>query len=169
LLCHESPSHPDRRPGEAGTSFYAHHIYALFPVIPYPNMALTMFTIGHSTRTLPELVGVLQEHGVKLLVDVRSIPKSGTNPQFNREHLAEQLPGLGLRYMWLGKELGGLRKRNKASELNAGWDNASFRGTESLCMWLAPGVAARHSFRRQCSPAAAAAAAAGGFWKPWPV
>jgi uncharacterized protein (DUF488 family) len=97
-------------------------------------MAFAMFTIGHSTRTLPELVGVLQEHGVKLLVDVRSIPKSGNNPQFNREHLAEQLPGLGLQYMWLGKELGGLRKRNKASELNAGWDNASFRGKALICV-----------------------------------
>ncbi|WIA42237.1 hypothetical protein OEZ86_008254 [Tetradesmus obliquus] len=91
-------------------------------------MTHAVFTIGHSTRTLPELVAALQEHGVKLLVDVRTIPKSGTNSQFNRERLAEQLPGLGLQYMWLGQQLGGLRKRDRASELNAGWDNASFRG-----------------------------------------
>jgi hypothetical protein len=122
----ESPSYSDRLPGEAWTLVMHHYYQSLAYVI----MAPTMFTIGHSTRTLSELVSVLQEHGVKLLIDVRSIPKSGTNPQFNKEHLAEQLPGLGLRYMWLGKELGGLRKRNKASELNAGWDNASFRGNE---------------------------------------
>jgi uncharacterized protein (DUF488 family) len=96
-----------------------------------------MFTVGHSTRSLPELVSVLQEHGVKLLVDVRSIPKSGMNPQFNKERLAEQLPGLGLQYMWLGKELGGLRQRNKSSELNAGWDNASFRGKEPTAACIA--------------------------------
>ncbi|KAF6252225.1 hypothetical protein COO60DRAFT_545755 [Scenedesmus sp. NREL 46B-D3] len=96
-------------------------------VLPPTRMA-SVYTIGHSTRTVPELVRALHEHGVRLLVDVRLIPRSRTNPQFNKEQLLEQLPGLGLQYMWLGKELGGHRKRNKASELNAGWDNASFRG-----------------------------------------
>lgn len=92
-------------------------------------MASTLYTIGHSTRKLPELADLLAEHGIKLLVDVRTIPKSGTNPQFNMDMLVEQLPAeYHVQYLWLGKELGGLRKRNKASDLNAGWDNASFRG-----------------------------------------
>ena len=87
------------------------------------------FTIGHSTKSVEELVEQLKEHGVKTLVDVRTIPRSRTNPQHNRENLETALPSQGLRYHWLGKELGGLRKRNKElAEVNPGWYNASFQG-----------------------------------------
>ncbi|GAB4816324.1 hypothetical protein N2152v2_003370 [Parachlorella kessleri] len=88
-----------------------------------------MFTVGHSTRQLSELVEMLKQNGVALLADVRTVPRSRTNPQFNTEALAQQLPAVhGLAYCWLGRELGGLRKADKSSQLNAGWDNASFRG-----------------------------------------
>lgn len=71
---------------------------------------------------------MLRDNGVRLLVDVRTVPRSRTNPQHNREALAAELPRHGISYLYLGKELGGLRKADKSSELNAGWDNASFRG-----------------------------------------
>jgi uncharacterized protein (DUF488 family) len=103
-------------------------------------MALpTVYTVGHSTRPLDELVEMLKQNGVRLLVDVRTAPGSRKNPQFNKDHLSEVLPSqLGLRYLWLGKELGGLRKAVKGSEANAGWDNASFRGKWATCYRLDP-------------------------------
>lgn len=53
--------------------------------------------------------------------------------QFNKDALSQQLPAeFGIRYEWLGKELGGLRSRNKSSELNSGWDNAAFRGKQAI-------------------------------------
>eukprot|EP00879_Flechtneria_rotunda_P008771 GHRR01009186.1.p1 GENE.GHRR01009186.1~~GHRR01009186.1.p1 ORF type:complete len:144 (+),score=41.31 GHRR01009186.1:739-1170(+) len=91
-------------------------------------MANKLYTIGHSTRLLEELISMLQRNEVTLLADVRTIPKSGTNPQFNTDSLAGELQQHGIQYKWLGPQLGGLRRRNKDSELNAGWDNASFRG-----------------------------------------
>jgi len=69
---------------------------------------------------------MLQAHGVKRLVDVRTIPRSRTNPQFNRESLTESLAEAGIGYAHLA-ELGGLRHARKDS-LNTGWRNASFRG-----------------------------------------
>lgn len=91
---------------------------------------IQFYTIGHSTKTVEELISQLQEHGVKTLVDVRTMPRSRTNPQHNKDNLEIALPATGgISYVWLGKELGGLRKRNKAlADMNAGWHNASFQG-----------------------------------------
>ena len=85
-----------------------------------------IFTIGHSTRTLEEFVGLLQAHGVRLVVDVRTIPRSRHNPQFNQEKLSADLKKSGIDYVWL-KELGGLR-HPKLDSQNKGWRNESFRG-----------------------------------------
>lgn len=85
-----------------------------------------IFTIGHSTRTLQESVGLLQAYGVRLVVDVRTIPRSRHNPQFNQENLSGGLKKSGIAYVWL-KELGGLR-RPKPDSQNKGWRNESFRG-----------------------------------------
>ncbi len=87
---------------------------------------LTVFTIGHSTRTAAEFIGLLQAHGIKQLIDIRTIPKSRHNPQFNGDALASSLRSAGIRYVHL-KALGGLRHARKDS-LNLGWYNASFRG-----------------------------------------
>jgi uncharacterized protein (DUF488 family) len=85
-----------------------------------------IFTVGHSTRSLDELVAILRAHGVERLVDVRTIPRSRHNPQFNRETLSKSLHNrrLGYRHM---KGLGGLRHARPDS-INTGWRNASFRG-----------------------------------------
>ncbi len=75
-------------------------------------MANTLFTIGHASRPVAELVELLRQNNVSLLVDVRTLPKSGTNPQFNKDTLSLELPSQhGIGYRWLGKELGGLRSR----------------------------------------------------------
>lgn len=86
----------------------------------------TVLTIGHSTRSIETFIKMLQAHGVKRLVDVRTIPRSRHNPQFNREALPELLLQAGLGYTHM-EELGGLRHARKDS-LNMGWHNASFRG-----------------------------------------
>jgi uncharacterized protein (DUF488 family) len=89
-------------------------------------MPTIIYTIGHSTRTLDEFVEILQAHAIALLVDIRTIPKSRHNPQFNKDNLTRDLPRKGIAYLHL-PDLGGLRKAQKNS-VNAGWRNASFRG-----------------------------------------
>jgi uncharacterized protein (DUF488 family) len=86
----------------------------------------TVWTIGHSTRPIDEFICLLRAHQIDLLLDVRTVPRSRHNPQFNMYTLAQSLLDAGLRYRHLPK-LGGLRKPRKDS-LNDGWRNASFRG-----------------------------------------
>jgi DNA-3-methyladenine glycosylase II len=85
-----------------------------------------VYTIGHSTRTIDELVTLLRAHGVSILADIRTIPRSRHNPQFNRGELGRALRNRRIRYVHLAS-LGGLRHAAKDSG-NAGWHNASFRG-----------------------------------------
>ena len=85
-----------------------------------------LMTIGHSTRTLKEFIGLLQAHAVSLVADVRTIPRSRHNPQFNKDSLPGELKKAGLGYVHL-PGLGGLRHA-KLNSLNVGWRNASFRG-----------------------------------------
>ena len=88
--------------------------------------AVSLWTLGHSTRPIDELIGLLRAHQISLLVDVRTVPRSHYNPQFNRDTLAQSLRDAGLQYRHL-PELGGLRNPKKDS-VNDGWRNASFRG-----------------------------------------
>jgi uncharacterized protein (DUF488 family) len=88
--------------------------------------AETVYTIGHSTRDTAELLELLRAHGVEQVVDVRTIPRSRHNPQFNGDRLSRSLDQAGLRYVQL-KTLGGLRHARPDS-VNLGWRNASFRG-----------------------------------------
>ena len=83
-------------------------------------------TIGHSTHPLDEFIALLKAHGVKQLVDVRTIPRSRHNPQFNRDTLAAALRNIRIGYRNM-KGLGGLRHARKDS-VNTGWRNAGFRG-----------------------------------------
>jgi uncharacterized protein (DUF488 family) len=87
---------------------------------------LVVLTIGHSTRTLETFIKLLQAHEVQLLVDVRTIPRSRRNPQFNQETLPGALSSAGIKYAHL-EGLGGLRHPRRGSP-NTGWRNASFRG-----------------------------------------
>lgn len=87
---------------------------------------LTVFTIGHSTRTWKEFLELLRAHGIERIVDVRSIPRSRHNPQFNRETLSAKLRGARIGYVH-SRRLGGLRHTRRDS-VNTGWRNVSFRG-----------------------------------------
>src|SRR3712207_8443328 len=86
------------------------------------------YTVGHSTRSVPELADLLREAGVDLVVDVRTVPRSRTNPQFNADALPAALApyGIGHRYI---RTLSGLRGRPKgrSPSRNTFWENASFR------------------------------------------
>jgi uncharacterized protein (DUF488 family) len=90
------------------------------------NNAGIVLTIGHSTRSREALIAALAAHGVERLVDIRTIPRSRYNPQFNREALAELLPAAGIAYEHR-PGLGGLR-RPRPDSPNGGWRNSSFRG-----------------------------------------
>ena len=85
-----------------------------------------VLTIGHSTHTLEEFIGLLQAHAAARVVDVRTIPRSRHNPQFNKDSLPDSLKKAGLGYVHM-PGLGGLRHA-KADSINGGWRNASFRG-----------------------------------------
>jgi uncharacterized protein (DUF488 family) len=87
---------------------------------------MTVHTVGHSTHPIEQFIGILQAHGIRRLVDVRTIPKSRRNPQFNKESLSASLPAAGIEYLHL-PGLGGLRHPRKDST-NTAWRNASFRG-----------------------------------------
>ena len=89
-------------------------------------MSLCVFTIGHSTRPIEEFLALLAGHGVRRLVDVRTVPRSRHNPQFNREELARALHNRRLHYTHM-PALGGLRHPRRDS-VNTAWRNASFRG-----------------------------------------
>lgn len=90
------------------------------------NEKSVVLTVGHSTRTWKDFLGLLRAHGVQRIVDVRSIPRSRHNPQFNQEILRAKLRAAGIAYVHLRK-LGGLRRARPDSP-NEGWRNASFRG-----------------------------------------
>lgn len=86
----------------------------------------TLFTIGHSTRSLDELIEALQAHSIQTLVDIRSFPMSRRLPHFNREALEKSLPENGIRYVWM-KDLGGRRKKLLEHSPNVALRNESFR------------------------------------------
>src|SRR4051794_8963813 len=85
-----------------------------------------MLTIGHSNRPLEQFLTMLRAHAVELLVDVRTVPRSRHNPQFNRENLPDSLSAAGIGYRHM-PGLGGLR-RPRPDSRNTGWKNLSFRG-----------------------------------------
>ena len=85
-----------------------------------------VFTIGHSTLPVEEFIAVLRGYGVECLADIRTVPRSRHNPQFNGDALARSLSAAGIEYLPL-PALGGLRHSRKDSP-NGGWRNRSFRG-----------------------------------------
>src|SRR5512143_2286291 len=89
-------------------------------------MMTKIYTIGHSTHALDEFIKILQEYEIELVVDVRTIPRSRHNPQFNQDELELGLQAHDIGYLHL-EELGGLRHTTKAS-INTAWKNSSFRG-----------------------------------------
>jgi uncharacterized protein (DUF488 family) len=98
-------------------------------------VARPFFTIGHSTRSIEEFINLLEQVEVRLVVDVRTIPRSASNPQYNADVLPKSLSGYGVRYAHIGA-LGGLRghARNIAPSVNAFWENESFHNYADYAM-----------------------------------
>jgi uncharacterized protein (DUF488 family) len=92
----------------------------------HPPFMAALYTIGHSTRTLEELIAALQAHQVQTLVDIRAFPMSRRLPQFNRDSLEKSLPEAGICYVWM-KPLGGYRKKILKESPNIALRNESFR------------------------------------------
>jgi len=86
----------------------------------------TLYTIGHSTRSLDDLIDALRAHGVQILVDIRSYPMSHRLPHFNRGSLEKTVPKAGIRYVWI-KELGGRRSKIRDDSPNVALRSPSFR------------------------------------------
>ena len=95
----------------------------------------TLYTIGHSTRTLADLIDTLRAHEIQTLVDIRAFPMSRRLPQFNRELLAETLPASGIRYVWM-KALGGYRKKIVEESPHIALRNKSFRNYADYMLTL---------------------------------
>ena len=87
---------------------------------------MTVYTIGHSTRSIGSFIQALRTHAIENVVDIRTIAKSRHNPQYNENELHRSLKSEGIGYVRF-PGLGGLRHTTKAS-INTGWRNASFRG-----------------------------------------
>lgn len=86
----------------------------------------TLYTIGHSTRSLEDLIQALRAHSIKNLVDIRSIPMSRRLPHFNRESLEKSLHEAGIQYRWM-KELGGRRRKIRDDSPHVALQSPSFR------------------------------------------
>lgn len=91
-----------------------------------PAEPFTVFTLGHSTLPIDRFVALLRTYGIERLVDIRTVPRSRRNPQFNQDVLPGSLAPEHIEYVHLAA-LGGLRRPRKDSP-NTGWRNESFRG-----------------------------------------
>jgi uncharacterized protein (DUF488 family) len=119
----------------------------------------TIYTIGHSTRTLESFISLLKSAGVTLIADIRTVPRSRHNPQFNADALPQPLKVAGIGYRHLAG-LGGLR-HSAPDSINTGWRNLSFRGfadymqtpafAESLCVIVA--LAGQETVALMCAEA----------------
>ncbi len=87
---------------------------------------MKVYTIGHSNRSILEFLSILKAYNISLLIDIRTVPGSRHNPQFNQSALAESLSGAGIKYIH-EKGLGGFRKP-RSDSINKGWMNDGFRG-----------------------------------------
>jgi uncharacterized protein (DUF488 family) len=119
-------------------------------------MTFPFFTIGHSTRPLGEFIDLLAASEVGLVVDVRTVPRSRTNPQYDRETLPGSLSGFQIGYEHV-PELGGRRARRLdiAPEVNAFWENQSFHNYADYAMGVGfrSGLARLHELgqARRCA------------------
>ena len=93
---------------------------------------MNVWTVGHSTHAFDVFADLLGEHGIELLADIRSVPKSRRHPHFHTDSLAASLPGRGVAYMHM-PALGGWR-RPAPESLNGAWRNKSFRGYADYAM-----------------------------------
>ncbi|MFP4056156.1 MAG: DUF488 family protein [Candidatus Brocadiia bacterium] len=100
--------------------------------MPQPPQPPAIWTVGHSTRSRQALAELLAAHGIRCLIDVRRFPRSRKNPQFDRPELGAALPRAGIRYLWMGEELGGFRKGGYRAYMGTGAFAAALSRLEAL-------------------------------------
>jgi uncharacterized protein (DUF488 family) len=117
------------------------------------SVSLRVWSVGHSTHALADFVAILAPHGIEVVVDIRTVPRSRRHPQFHIDALAAALPEHGLAYRHV-PQLGGLRSPRRASP-NDGWRNRSFRGyaDHALSREFADGLAALRATARSAPTA----------------
>jgi uncharacterized protein (DUF488 family) len=126
---------------------------------------MVVYTIGHSTRTLEELVRMLRVSGVQTLVDVRTVPRSRTNPQFNSDVLPAALGAAGIEYVHAAG-LGGLRGKKKSGpSRNTAWANESFRNYADYAQTPAFARALEELLERAARSACAIMCAEAVWWR----
>jgi len=119
-------------------------VLLIYPDLAATPVSATFYTIGHSTHTIESFVSLLLMAGVNYLVDVRTVPKSRTNPQFNKDLMPETLGAYQIGYEHVA-ELGGLRGRQPlAPSANTYWHNLSFRNYADYAMSPAFAAGLRH-------------------------
>jgi len=95
---------------------------------------MRIFTIGHSNRSLKELIETLRAYHIGCLLDVRSYPSSRVNPHFDRSVLEVELLDNGVQYVWFGRRLGGYRRPTGKKSINEGWNSWEFRSYADYAM-----------------------------------
>jgi uncharacterized protein (DUF488 family) len=112
---------------------------------PSLQRASVFFTIGHSTHALPDFIDMLRAAGARFVADVRTMPRSRTNPQFNTDVLPGALARARIGYEHIAA-LGGLRSRRRDVEpqVNAFWENRSFHNYADYAMGDAFGEGFAH-------------------------
>jgi len=104
-------------------------------LVEVENKVVHLYTIGHSKRSAEDFIGLLREHDIRILADVRISPSSRRYPHFNRESLADTLQKHGIRYEWLGEQLGGYRKEGLGEDSpNKAWRSQGFRNYADYTM-----------------------------------
>lgn len=104
---------------------------------------ITLYTIGHSTRSESDFIALLKAHGIKALVDIRAFPMSRRLPHFNREAMEKSLAAEDIEYIWM-KELGGRRTKQSEDSPNIALRNSSFRNYADYMLTPAFKTAADH-------------------------
>ena len=128
ILAEISAPRPDASTPETGVEFKGAGAkrFQVRRTVVRSGMGVTVLTAGHSNKSIEDFVSMLKAHGVRRLVDIRSVPRSRHNPQFNLDSLPASLEAAGIAYQHM-PALGGLRRPRKDS-INSAWRNDSFRG-----------------------------------------
>lgn len=131
-----------------------------------PSLSLPIFTVGHSTRSIAEFAELLQLGAIELVVDVRTVPRSRRNPQYNEDVLGNELAAYRVAYLRI-PDLGGLRGRSSdvPLEVNAFWENQSFHNYADYALSAEFAAAVGNLFQISSSGRCAIMCAEAAWWR----
>ena len=109
-----------------------------------------LLSFGHSTKTFDDYVALCRIGGIDVVCDVRRFPRSRRHPHFARERLEQQLPSYGIRYVWLGEELGGFRDEGYEAWMNTEMFEQGLRALEEIAATALPGFMCSEGRPEKC-------------------